>query len=164
VIRRYGFVLEPVLWQIVIFVAGVFVGAGVTVGDGHAAVPTTIASPVWRIWPPTTRPDFEFGFIHARLETVILRHGLESEPVLWQIVILLGGVTVCVVGSWPCAATARPASIEAAAAVAMNRRFTSYLLGLPTLSLFPENGAVSESRTGFAVPLQGFLCNSLTRE
>jgi hypothetical protein len=39
-------VLDPVLWQIVIFVAGVVVGAGVAVGDGQAAVPTTIASPV----------------------------------------------------------------------------------------------------------------------
>src|SRR5215207_7867203 len=46
VIRRYGVVLDPVLWQIVIFVAGVVVGAGVAVGDGQAAVPTTIASPV----------------------------------------------------------------------------------------------------------------------
>jgi hypothetical protein len=46
VIRRYGFALEPVLWQIVIFVAGVAVGAGVRFAAGHAAVPTTIASPV----------------------------------------------------------------------------------------------------------------------
>src|SRR5215218_9372104 len=134
VMRRYGFVLEPVLWQIVIFIAGVFVDAGVTVGDGHAAVPTTITSPVWRIWPPTTCPDFEFGFIHARLETVIRRHALDSEAVLWQIVILLGGVTPCVAACWPCATATTPASSTGTTATnAMKRRFTSYLLALLSL-------------------------------
>jgi hypothetical protein len=37
------------------------------------------------------RPDFDFGFVTARPETLILRHGLEAEPVSWQIVTLLGG-------------------------------------------------------------------------
>ena len=46
VIRRYGVVVEPVLWQIVIRAAGVDVGVGVTLVDGHAAAPTTTASPV----------------------------------------------------------------------------------------------------------------------
>jgi hypothetical protein len=39
VIRRYGFAVEPVLWQIVILEAGVFVGAGVAAADGQAAAP-----------------------------------------------------------------------------------------------------------------------------
>ena len=50
-IRRYGVVLDPVLWQIVIRLGGVFVGAGVSVADGQAAVPTTTASPVCLKWP-----------------------------------------------------------------------------------------------------------------
>ena len=81
VIRRYGFVDEPVLWQIVIFVGDVAFGAGVTVGDGHAAVPTTIASPLWRKWPRRRRPDFDIGFVIARPETVTRRQVFESEPV-----------------------------------------------------------------------------------
>jgi hypothetical protein len=137
VIRRYGFVVELVLWQIVTFVGGVVVGAGVSVGDGHAAVPTTIASPAWRRWPRRTMPDFEFGFVIARLETVIRRQGLESEPVLWQIVILLGGVTVGVATSPPCAAATTPAnSTGTAAAIAINRRFTSYLLAFVFVSRY----------------------------
>jgi hypothetical protein len=81
VIRRYGFESEPVLWQIVIFVAGVPVGAGVADADGHAAVPTTTASPVCRRWARSSLPEFDFGFAIARLETVIRRHGLDAEPV-----------------------------------------------------------------------------------
>jgi hypothetical protein len=82
VMRRYGVVLEPVLWQIVIFAGDVFVGSGVRVADGHAAVPMTTASPVCFMCPRRAFPDFEFGFVHARLETVIRRHGLSSELVL----------------------------------------------------------------------------------
>ena len=110
VIRRYGFEVEPVLWQMVILLAGVLVLAGVSAAAGHAAVPTTIASPVWRRWPRSRRPDCDFGFVTARLETLIRRHGFEAEPVSWQIVILVGGATVRVVASWPCAAAAAPAS------------------------------------------------------
>jgi hypothetical protein len=69
VMRRYGFVVDPVLWQIVILVGGVLVGAGVAVGDGHAAVPTTTASPVWRRCARSTFPEREFGLVIARLET-----------------------------------------------------------------------------------------------
>src|SRR4030095_9745404 len=75
VLRRYGVVADPVLWQIVIFVAGVLAGAGVAVGVGHAAVPTTIASPVWRMCARSSLPELDFGFVIARLETVIFRHG-----------------------------------------------------------------------------------------
>jgi hypothetical protein len=46
VIRRYGFVVEPVLWQIVIRAGAVLLGAGVADADGQAPVPTTMASPV----------------------------------------------------------------------------------------------------------------------
>ena len=74
VIRRYGFEAEPVLWQIVIRVAGALVGAGVADVDGHAAVPATTASPVCRRWARSVLPDFDFGFSIARLETVIRRH------------------------------------------------------------------------------------------
>jgi hypothetical protein len=81
VIRRYGFASEPVLWQIVIFVAGVLVGAGVTDADGHAAAPTTMASPVCLKWARSVLPDFDFGFAIAWLETVMRRHGLDAEPV-----------------------------------------------------------------------------------
>jgi hypothetical protein len=81
VIRRYGFEVDPVLWQIVILVVGVLLGAGVSVGDGHAAVPTTTASPLCRMWPRNNRPDLDFGFIQARLEIVIRRHGFDAEPV-----------------------------------------------------------------------------------
>jgi hypothetical protein len=48
VIRRNGFVLEPVVWQIVIFAGGVLVGCGVSDADGQAPVPTTITSPLCR--------------------------------------------------------------------------------------------------------------------
>lgn len=46
VIRRNGLLVEPVLWQIVILVAGALVLGGVSAAAGHAAVPTTTASPV----------------------------------------------------------------------------------------------------------------------
>jgi hypothetical protein len=82
VIRRYGFVLEPVLWQIVIFAGGVAVGCGVTDADGHVPVPMTTTSPGCRRWAPTTFPELELGFVAARLETVIRRHGLLDDPVL----------------------------------------------------------------------------------
>jgi hypothetical protein len=163
VIRRYGVVVEPVLWQIVIFAAGVFVGAGVTFADGHAAAPTTTASPVWRIWARSVRPDCDFGLVIARLETVMRRHGFVSDPVLWQIVNLLGGVTVCVAGPWPCAATASPANdTDTAAAVAIIRRFTSLPPWLLSPSCSREAWMFSAATTTFSVPLQGFLCRSLT--
>ena len=82
VIRRYGFEVEPVLWQIVIFVAGVLVGAGVTDADGHGALPTTTASPVCLRWARSNLPDFDLGFAIARLETVIWRIWFDADPVL----------------------------------------------------------------------------------
>jgi hypothetical protein len=82
VIRRNGFVLEPVLWQIVIFVGGVFVGDGVADADGQAPVPITIASPVCMRCALNTRPELEFGLVTALLDTVIRRNGLVLEPVL----------------------------------------------------------------------------------
>jgi hypothetical protein len=70
------------LWQIVILVAGVLVGADVAVVDGHGVVPTTIASPVWRMCARSSLPELDFAFVIARLDTVILRHGVLEEPVL----------------------------------------------------------------------------------
>ena len=81
VIRRYGFEAEPVLWQIVIFVAAALVGAGVTDADGHAAFPITTASPVCRKWARSALPDCDFGFAIARLETMIRRNWFDAEPV-----------------------------------------------------------------------------------
>ena len=80
--RRNGFVVEPVLWQIVIFAGGVLVGAGVTDGDGQAPVPTTIASPVCSRCARSVLPALEFGLVTALLESVIRRNGLLVEPVL----------------------------------------------------------------------------------
>jgi hypothetical protein len=55
----------------VIFAGGVLVGCGVADGDGHAAVPTMIASPVCRMCALSVLPDLEFGLVTARLDTVI---------------------------------------------------------------------------------------------
>jgi hypothetical protein len=81
VMRRYGFEAVPVLWQIVIFVGRVFDGVGAWAAGGHGAVPTTTASPTWRMWPRKVCPAGEFGFVHARDEIVIRRHGFVAEPV-----------------------------------------------------------------------------------
>jgi hypothetical protein len=144
VIRRYGLESEPVLWQIVIRVAGALVGAGVADADGHAAVPATIASPVCRRWARSVLPDFDFGFAMARLDTVIRRHGFDAEPVSWQMVNLEGAATVRVVAPSPWAVTSAPASSTgAAAAIAMSRRFTSTsLVSLSrALGVFPGSGS-----------------------
>jgi hypothetical protein len=79
---RYGFVADPVSWQIAIFAGGVLLGDGVAVVGGQAAAPTTIASPVCRRCPRRVSPDRELGLLMTRLETVIRRQGLLSEPVL----------------------------------------------------------------------------------
>ena len=126
VIRRYGFEVEPVLWQIVIFVAGALVGAGVRDADGHAAAPATTASPVCRRWARSSLPDFDFGFAIARLETVIRRNWFDADPVLWQMVSLEGAAAVRVAAPSLWAVTSAPASSTGAAtAIAMSRRFTS---------------------------------------
>jgi hypothetical protein len=57
-----------------------------------------------------TFPELELGFVAARLETVIRVHGLVAEPVLWQIVTLLGAAF------WRLSATAASASVTAATA------------------------------------------------
>jgi hypothetical protein len=111
-------------------VGAVLDGDGVAVGDGQAAAPTTIASPVCRMCARRVFPDCDFGLLMARLETVIRCHGLPAEPVLWQIVILAGDASVRVAASGPpdAAATMAASKTGMAAASAMNRRFTSYLL------------------------------------
>ena len=137
VIRRYGFASEPVLWQIVIFVAGVLVGVGVRDADGHTAAPATTASPVCRRWARSSLPDFDFGFAIARLETVTRRNWFDADPVLWQMVNLEGAATVRVVAPSPWAVTSAPASSTgAAAAIAMSRRFTFNLLVFSECSRF----------------------------
>jgi hypothetical protein len=82
VIRRNGFVLDPVLWQIVIFDGDAVVGDGVADGDGQAPVPTTIASPVCIRCARNNRPELELGLVTARLDTVIRRNALVADPVL----------------------------------------------------------------------------------
>ena len=82
VIRRNGFVLDPVLCQIVIFDAEVHVGDGVSDADGQAPVPTTIASPGCMRCPRNNRPELELGLVIARPETVIRRNAFVADPVL----------------------------------------------------------------------------------
>jgi hypothetical protein len=129
-IRWYGVVADAVLWQIAIFVGGVLNGDGVAVGEGQAAVPMTTASPVCRRCARRVFPACDVGLLMARLETVIRRQGLVSEPVLWQIVILAGDASLRVATPGPpnAAATMAASSTGMAAASAMHRRFTSYLL------------------------------------
>src|SRR5215204_645138 len=149
VIRRYGFEVVPVLWQIVIFVGGVEDGAGVSEADGHAAVPTTTASPVCRMCARSVLPDADFGFVSARLETVMRRH--VSEPVLWQIVSFVV-VTVCFAASCPCAATATKLA-ERATAAAINRRFTWNLLRCCHGSCSRRARSWRSSAATFSLPL-----------
>jgi hypothetical protein len=163
VMRRYGFVADPVLWQIVIFVGGVLVGDGVTVGDGHEAVPTTTASPVWRRCPRSSLPERELGLLTARLETVIRRQGLASEPVLWQIVIWVGDAVACGAASRLSAAAARPANVTVIAVrTAMTSRFIIFVPPLLSPDLSRLGVASAAPSPVFAVSLQLFLSNSLT--
>jgi hypothetical protein len=148
--RRYGFVADPVLWQIVIRVGGVLVGDGVTVGDGHAAVPITTASPVWRRCPRRSLPEREFGFAIARLETVIRRHGFESEPVLWQIVIFVAAALDCAADSPPLATAPRLARTSGITVrVARISRFIFVPLSLLISTSFPCFGIHSPSKSPF---------------
>jgi hypothetical protein len=82
VILRYGFEVEPVLWQIVSLAGGVLDGGGVAAAAGHAPVPTTIASPVCLRCARRTRPAVVFGAAIARPETVIRRHWFVADAVL----------------------------------------------------------------------------------
>jgi CBS domain-containing protein len=150
--RRYGFVADPVLWQIAIFVGAVLDGDGVAVGDGQAAVPMTIASPVCRMCARRVFPDCDFGLLMARLETVIRCH--PAEPVLWQMVILASDASVRVATSEPpdAAATIAASGTETAAKSAINRRFMSYLL-VPRSSR--SRPILSPLAGVFALSLQG---------
>lgn len=124
VIRRNGFVVEPVLWQIVTFAGGVALGAGVAEAAGHAPVPTTIASPVCSKCARRTLPTLDVGLVIARLEIVMRRNELLVEPVLWQIVSFAGAAPVPADACSP-AATAISAAIpsDARNSVDFNRRF-----------------------------------------
>lgn len=145
-----------VLWQIVIFVGRVFDGVGAWAAGGHEAVPTTTASPTWRIWRRKVCPAGEFGLVHARAEIVIRRHGFASEDVRWQIVILLGAAVACSTPVSPPGAVAASPARRAGrtTAVAINMR----LMDPPDVVCL-----------GFMPAQQGFfgserdLCNFLTR-
>jgi CBS domain-containing protein len=142
------------LWQIAIFVGAVLDGDGVAVGDGQAAVPMTIASPVCRMCARRVFPDRDFGALMARLETVIRCHGFPAELVLWQIVILVGDASVRVATSEPpdAADTIAASGTETAAKSAISRRFMSYLLVLRSSRCRPIRSPVPGV---FALSLQG---------